>query len=263
MTADVDRLPLTVDIGQAALALRGAHVAGHLLSVHRNALYVEVAGVVLAVVPSHVSRGPMHVRVHGFHHPFTSPAAGDVSIDSDHLLIGHLAFSLNAPVWTPAVPHAPANMAPVLESLVRHRPTLVLGDTAPDRQDLLHVVQDEGIAGLIKVIGGAGMGLTPAGDDVIAGVLLVAAWTDVMPLSVREELAMSVATHPISRAFLLWAARGQSIEPTHQLGIAASHGDASAAETALERLAAVGHTSGLDMAFGLMLGAQAGPLLRP
>jgi hypothetical protein len=68
------------------------------------------------------------------------------------------------------------------------------------------------------------------------------------------ELAARARTNDIARAFLLWAARGQSIEPVHRFLAAVAAQDEQAARSALADLLRVGHTSGADLATGLRLG---------
>ncbi len=105
------------------------------------------------------------------------------------------------------------------------------------------------LAGACRILGGLGPGLTPSGDDALAGILLAARLGRPEAEDHLVALAKSVATHEISRAFLIWAARGQSIEPVHRL----LAGDATAARDLL----AFGHTSGADVALGLHFGLKA------
>ena len=105
------------------------------------------------------------------------------------------------------------------------------------------------LAVVCRILGGLGPGLTPSGDDALAGVLLAARLSRPEAEDHLVALAKTVATHEISRAFLIWAARGQSIEPVHRL----LAGDAAAARD----LAAFGHTSGADLALGLHFGLRA------
>lgn len=100
---------------------------------------------------------------------------------------------------------------------------------------------------------GLGPGLTPAGDDFVGGAMIalrvlggdagraqadrIAAWA--LPLA-RER------TSRISRAHLECAAEGEGHEALHDL---LNTGD----EKHLERLAKIGHTSGLDAAAGALL----------
>jgi hypothetical protein len=105
---------------------------------------------------------------------------------------------------------------------------------------------------------GLGPGLTPAGDDFVGGAMIalrvcgttagdapladrIAGWA--LPLA-RER------TNRISRAHLECAARGEGHEALHDLLC-------SFEKKHLERLARVGHTSGLDAAAGALLALTA------
>ncbi len=97
---------------------------------------------------------------------------------------------------------------------------------------------------------GSGPGLTPSGDDALAGMFLAAHLYGEHPEDQLVAWAREVDTHEIARAFLIWAARGQSIEPVHRL----LAGDATGAVDLL----AFGHSSGADLALGLHFGLQFG-----
>ena len=122
----------------------------------------------------------------------------------------------------------------------------LLLDVLPEPVDPL---PEGDLATLTAALGGRGPGLTPAGDDVLAALYLVAFITgeDV------TLLAASVPTNDIALAFLHWAARGQSIEPVHRLLTAR---DATTAHRALDDLLRFGHTSGADLARGLRAAVQ-------
>ncbi|MCE3249549.1 MAG: hypothetical protein K0R41_3374 [Geminicoccaceae bacterium] len=110
---------------------------------------------------------------------------------------------------------------------------------------------------------GRGPGLTPAGDDLIVG-FLAGLWStrgdDPARRRFLDRLAAIVdgaaaATGEISRAHLRHATRGSVAEPLARLGRAIGEGDpppevGRAAGMALS----VGHTSGGDGVFGLLLG---------
>ena len=117
---------------------------------------------------------------------------------------------------------------------------------------------------MVAVLAGRGPGLTPAGDDVLAGLLLVLAIAG-RDRAELERAAAAARTHAISRAFLLWAARGQSVAPVHHLLAALAGGDGVAAERHRSAVAALGQTSGADVLLGLRLGlgALAGPVAAP
>ncbi len=111
----------------------------------------------------------------------------------------------------------------------------------------------DGAAGLI----GLGPGLTPSGDDLIGGALCalhaagrgeicarLAAWA--LPLA-RER------TNRISKAHLACAAEGESGEVVSEAILALLSGD----PFALERIGAIGHTSGWDALAGAALALRA------
>jgi hypothetical protein len=110
---------------------------------------------------------------------------------------------------------------------------------------------------------GLGQGLTPAGDDFLCGFLaaghcrraagagrlrLLTTFADV----VREFLGQ---TTDISAGFLRDAVAGRVSRPLAALAEACSGAPGSDLDGALQRLAAIGHSSGLDAATGFFYGA--------
>ena len=89
-----------------------------------------------------------------------------------------------------------------------------------------------------------------------AGLLLAEALLGLGDEATRLAIVADAPTHAISRAFLAWSARGQSIEPLHQLLSACVLQDQQAARSARTDLAAIGHTSGLDLAYGALIGLR-------
>lgn len=108
----------------------------------------------------------------------------------------------------------------------------------------------------LKVAAGAlcglGPGLTPAGDDMLSGILF--AFRALGGPSVEPALtavARSVRTSDLAAAILDAAATGYHIEPVHDLVMAAAAGDANAAAKAAADLDRFGSSSGADVAYGL------------
>jgi hypothetical protein len=107
---------------------------------------------------------------------------------------------------------------------------------------------------------GRGAGLTPSGDDALAGALLVAhAMVEGGALgdAVRARLG---ATTAVSAALLDAAADGYAAQPVVALVDAAVVGDADAVSRALPAVLAIGHTSGGDTVAGIRAALDA---LRP
>lgn len=112
---------------------------------------------------------------------------------------------------------------------------------------------------------GLGAGLTPAGDDLLGGVmaaLRVLGEALGVPAAVdtSDHLAATVAsrtahTTAVSAALLRQAARGAVAAPLGP-ALRATAGKADAGG-AIRELLAIGHSSGHDLAAGLLLGAQA------
>jgi Protein of unknown function (DUF2877) len=106
---------------------------------------------------------------------------------------------------------------------------------------------------------GLGPGLTPAGDDLVGGAFfarrLTGGWENaaaVIRARTRER------THPISATLLGDLLDGSGHAPLHDLALALTRSDESAALDAAARLVRIGHSSGWDMLTGF-LGALCAP----
>jgi hypothetical protein len=215
-------------------------------AVFPRAAYVDAGDRLLAVVGASVPSGPLHLRARRL----PALVAGQtVSLPLD-----------GVPRWRPP----PVDAA----GLARHRGLAgaVLGGSSPalpggalDRAQESVAAGD--LVGAARLLGGRGPGLTPAGDDVLAGILLVAALgPDPVDTVVRAAAAEAVPTTDVARAFLRWAARGQSIAPAHELLAAIATGDPRRARLARQRLDSLGASSGADLAVGMGLALVAGQL---
>jgi hypothetical protein len=106
-----------------------------------------------------------------------------------------------------------------------------------------------------RELAGLGPGLTPSGDDALAGILFaLRALEGPGSEAVGSAVARSAATGPVSRAYVEWSARGQALSPAHDLLRAAAAGDEAAAGSAARQVASVGETSGADFLLGLAWG---------
>jgi Protein of unknown function (DUF2877) len=128
-----------------------------------------------------------------------------------------------------------------------------------------HLQSDEAADALDRLIG-CGPGLTPSGDDLIVGVL-AGFWSttghDPAQRAFLRDLcaavaAAAVATGDVSRAYLTHAIHGRFAEPLATLAARICEGgDPDCVERATIAALRVGHTSGRDSAFGLLLGLAA------
>jgi hypothetical protein len=114
-------------------------------------------------------------------------------------------------------------------------------------------------------LGGRGPGLTPAGDDVLAGLLLVAsAAGSAGDTPALLAVVASVRTTEVAAGFLHWAARGQCIEPAHAVLAALAEHGAEAESPACARLTTIGSSSGAALLAGIRIGLGArAPQLEP
>jgi len=107
-----------------------------------------------------------------------------------------------------------------------------------------------------KQLAGLGQGLTPAGDDFILGAIL-AAWiihTPEVAKSLVEEIANAAAplTTSLSAAWLRSAGRGEAGIRWHEFFESLISGDLASIQKAMDKILAVGETSGADALAGFI-----------
>jgi hypothetical protein len=112
---------------------------------------------------------------------------------------------------------------------------------------------------LAAALGGRGPGLTPTGDDVLAGVLLVARALGSGSPRMLQRCARLAPTNDVARAFLLCAAHGRCIEPAHDLLAGLAAADQPAVRSALDELRGFGSSSGAALAYGVQVALLALP----
>lgn len=108
---------------------------------------------------------------------------------------------------------------------------------------------------------GLGPGLTPSGDDLLAGLLIT--WHHVGASRPAERLGHELLTNGaertnvISLAHLEAAAEGFGAAPLHDLLLAMGGDDHTAIVEALDAASKIGHSSGLDAIAGMVLALTA------
>ena len=108
--------------------------------------------------------------------------------------------------------------------------------------------------GAVAALVGRGGGLTPAGDDLLCGVLVtLRAMRDARADRLARAIGQVAATQTthVSAALLVHASRGECVPELAGL-IAALDGRGDV-RAAMRRLAAVGHASGTSLAHGVLL----------
>jgi hypothetical protein len=241
-----------LDIGLDASAIMRVCGPGRVRAVFEPAIYLDLPGGLVVLTTPALPRGPLHVRVRRL--PVVSP--GDVaSVGDGALRIADQLFALAAPVWAPRLP-TPAALAAARGVarawLPSAAPVLDVTGLVPEvlPSGVVAALRQADLAGLGALLGGRGPGLTPAGDDMLAGVLLVArAIRGELPAG--GDLLRGVATNDIARAFLRCAVEGRCIEPAHDLLDALARADEGATDRALAALSRFGSSSGAALTYGI------------
>jgi len=239
-----------VSIGQAVLEAMPAGFAGRVEGVFREGFYVAgPSGALFGVLGPRSWPGPLHLIVEELAGP---PRRHDrVSVCGDVLRAGRVQVRLDGGVpWAPRLPEHLGAGLPAWRDLAE----CAAPELAAVWEPLTHDLRRADLAAAFGRLQGSGTGLTPSGDDVLAGILLVGA-VDPARRRALTDLALRARTTRLSRAFLRWAASGQSIQPAHALLEAAAARDQAGMRRAAASLAGVGATSGRALAAGIALGA--------
>lgn len=236
-------------VAGAGACIRGS---GTVLASFGKACYLSFDGELVALVGPGVHPGPVHLVIDA--PPPRLEAGTAAAVEGGWLLAGACAVALaGARPWRGALPDPQRfrESAPLLAAAAGEA---ARGSRLPGsgRSALAAATLEEAAGGLA----GLGPGLTPSGDDVLAGALLALRAAGGPAVEGRmSALVESLPCGRVSRAFLWWAARGQSIAPAHDLLMAAAAGDAAGAAAAAAALVEVGESSGADLALGLAWGA--------
>lgn len=116
-------------------------------------------------------------------------------------------------------------------------------------------------AAVVGTLLGRGPGLTPAGDDLLCGLLAGTVLFELAGQPLRQAVLDRLASGPwattsLSRQLLLRAAAGEGIEQLTALAAALCQPDGAAIEPAWAALSAIGHSSGAALGLGLLVAAE-------
>ncbi len=244
-------VPVSTHAGAAATTLRAllsqGSRRGQVVGVHPTCAYVLVGAELLALETADGLGLPCAVRL-GLDRsagPLAAVRRGDeATVGPGSLTVGPVSVRVTR-WWAPRLPRTgdPATriapMAELLAGLSARIPVPVPVEAPPE--DLV----------------GLGPGLTPAGDDVLAGLLLGLHHHPRLrdPVAARVAALAPTRTTALSAALLRHAAEGHSFPAAVHVADALT-GHRPDLDGDVARLVAVGHTSGAALAHGLLHAAR-------
>ena len=239
------------------LVERGLVLSGLVVGTFSAGCYVRFDTEVLAV--GEIAPGPLHVVLDS--RSVRVVAAGVAPLSN--LGTAEVAVQVNLAASTLWLPPAPTRAE--LDALrIRCRETDVDALIGPDLANVWNDVRSAAVHGrseeVLRMLTGRGNGLTPSGDDVLAGLMLVDAWEHRAndAAARRLQLVDHMRTTRLSQSFLRWAARGQSIEPVHRVVEVSRSTDADRFADATKELCSIGSSSGRALLAGLAVGLETG-----
>ena len=244
----VPRMPTLPGAATTALRdlLRAPEASARVVGVHPSCVYVVTADELVTLEAADALGLPCSVRlgVDRSRRPFAGVRLGDRAVVGGGRVV---AGPLTIPVVRWRLQRRPRR-GPFAEARVEALARLMAAHPAPVPVD-----------GSVRDLLGLGPGLTPAGDDVLAGMLVaVHSCEDLRaPLAAETTRLAPGRTTTLSAALLRHAADGAALPAVLDVADALTgHGSDADLARALTRLVAVGHSSGAALAHGLLRGAR-------
>jgi hypothetical protein len=260
-TAGVASVPL-------ASLLRGPTRPARVIGAFPAAIYLDAGDLVVAVVTLDAVRlaNAVVIPMRSTEGPFSQVWGGTAAkIGEGSVTVGSLCVRANR-WWDPQVGVGAVDPSTVRTQLARLG-SLLAGD---DRQpgvalpaglvDAWRACDLPVVVSYAGALVGLGPGLTPSGDDLLSGMLAAfralggdAAFADAAAMALAALAA--ARTTSISATLLRLAGAGQVAQEAADVVRAIASGEAL--EPAVHTLLGVGHTSGADVAAGILAGAVA------
>jgi hypothetical protein len=226
--------------------------------VHRgaDAVYLEVEGACLGVLSAAATAVPCAVRTSVPHLPPALLRPAVAWVGEGRVALGDVDVVVARTVDA-AVPRLDGSQADVAERRLR---TAVGDAVRPVRDELPGVALDRLAAGdpaAVAGLLGRGSGLTPVGDDVLAGWLATVVASSrrqaVTTVSVEVTRQAPAATTLLSATLLDCARRGDVIPQFRAVLLDLTDPRGNGVDDSVDALLRVGHTSGAGMVLGTLL----------
>lgn len=251
----------------AAPAVRQAlreGASGNVTIVLGSAAYITVASTWVLVGEAAQAFGPLSLQLRSPAQLELVPGA-PVHVHARQLHVGEETVSLErmrerCTARRPAAGSVPANASAIAAANAASQADLPPAPTYL-RAGLKALVAGSHHAA-VYALAGLGEGLTPAGDDVLAGYAgwraipaaqRIGANTTAEAEPVLSELA-ALRSSPLGLAYLRCAERGELVDAGADLVLAVAAGSVGAAQAAIARLRAWGASSGIALAWGISAG---------
>ena len=241
---------------------------GRVHSVFARALNIQLEGGRLAsLVAPELPNATATIRAQLGGAPFTSIVAPGQSAAcrAGILRLGNsgLAFDLRcAEIWWPTPPPRTAPGREAWQSLQKIAASApMLGELTEwpgleicARADAFAGLAAAELVGVLGALAGRGPGLTPAGDDFVAGLAAALYWSGEASLLVPHIPGWAARTTDVSRWMLLDSISGQINAPVCDLAASLYAGGLDRLRLKADAVQELGHTSGLAMILGLLAG---------
>ena len=260
------RVPAVASVAvRRVLATGSAH--GAVLGASRHAVWIRVDDDVVVVSASDATRLPngIEIAAQAASDPFGSIRHGD-RVAFGSASVGFDGLKVETVRWWDPRPILAPTTASAAWARVRHLPSSVPGLDARPLRNALLATSSSALRSAAAALLGAGPGLTPVGDDLLAGAL---AATRVLGMAVgaggvstlldesegRLIGSAQARTTAFSAALIRCALRGEVAAPAGAfLRALAGRGDVDRTH---RRLLSVGHSSGPALAAGIVLAGEA------
>lgn len=242
--------------------------SGHVFGLFNRACnLIDARERVIALTSSSIDNGPFSIVIEQGSKFFNTVEPHQPVFATDReltIMDWHISFS-NADFWEPKIkwPKTPPKIPPAIVTILEpyanwprpHPDTPVFSRTAQLARQAANelkqaLVQNKDIAEAVTKLVGLGGGLTPAGDDYLVGTMAALWLTKQVDIPPKIAEIAACKTTILSVAFLRAAAKGEFIQPWHDLVQALSAEDIIATIEATRRIAQFGASSGLDALAG-------------